>query len=642
MIPSVFRAVMGVRMVNVPSDADGVETFLAREAVLNGYKKISPDNTYLYAVPDPLGRIRGYIVGPMPRRFLSALRKYEGKNYSRRTLGVQTAEGRQKAILFVGNLDQLQHSFGYAFADPLKQMILLQRKIESALLEAQREHLHTSESITSRAMGELHGATIRDLVRRHFDAGGISDYAIRHTLKDTPLADFDQIREEQEAKAIAPNYLELVVRQVIFNELEELIQRDFRYELDRIRTSPSFYERTVSSLASLRILNEVGVLLDLLVADCLSELNFSKDHLVDYVRWAIVAADAIFEPAIVRNHIKLIHDHMGHGYVPLGAELEFSNIGHQVIDDPQGRIVRDTQFDSFLYFSDFGLDVLTWKLGGHVDDHHEKISHRARRGFFELALGNVSIEANLSKPITDDPWLLNQLIQETLRFYRVRPHSLHISLQFRSRRKPNRDRILPLPIMQCLFAIAGDPGIDRDGVFRIGRIHNREICHLESSPGMLFSDVSVRRSRELDDSYPPVRAAGGTGNYVQQFKFLRLTPGLNYEPIILALKGIQISLSPGSFLTPMQHDASRKHRRLFDQLIEWASNPQPIPPSDVDKFLQCVYDGLMVERRGKNAHSEAYIAWGLSQLRQMLEDYNSQAGKAKTRGVAPGTNAPAC
>ena len=92
----------------------------------------------------------------------------------------------------------------------------------------------------------------------------------------------------------------------------------------------------------------------------------------------------------------------------------------------------------------------------------------------------------------------------------------------------------------------------------------------------------------------------------------------------------------------MQHDASRKHRRLFDQLIEWASNPQPIPPSDVDKFLQCVYDGLMVERRGKNAHSEAYIAWGLSQLRQMLEDYNSQAGKAKTRGVAPGTNAPAC
>ena len=65
MNPSVFRAVLGLDLVSRSQDADGIQYFCPKEAVLGGYKKTSPDRTYLYAVPDPLGRINGYLIGPL-------------------------------------------------------------------------------------------------------------------------------------------------------------------------------------------------------------------------------------------------------------------------------------------------------------------------------------------------------------------------------------------------------------------------------------------------------------------------------------------------------------------------------------------------------------------------------------------------
>ena len=143
--PAVFRAVLGRRIVLQPELADNIETFYAREAVLDDYKKVSPDNTYLYAVPDPNGRIRGYLIGPLPGESITALRKFEGKNYVRRRLKVQTKEGVENAVVFIGNLSHVQHSFGYAFHDSLKQEILLEEKIEAILTETEKKLLHTEE-----------------------------------------------------------------------------------------------------------------------------------------------------------------------------------------------------------------------------------------------------------------------------------------------------------------------------------------------------------------------------------------------------------------------------------------------------------------------------------------------------------------
>lgn len=620
--PAVFRAVLGKRLVSDKRSADGVHVFHAVRAVLDGHKKVSPDNTYLYAVPDKGHRISGYIVRDLPGECLPALMTYEGDNYSRKRLKVLTSRGPEKAMVFVGKIKQLEHAFGHMFRDALKQEVLLEKKIENAIREAELQQLHTNEDLFRRAVTELSGSKIRDIIRKHFEGGGISDYAIRHSLTDTPLPDYAPVRNDPAVRALAPYYLKMVIRQVVFNQFEDRIRREFRYELDHLPQLESIYERVPSSLVALRILNQNRTILDVVVADSLGGLDFDSSHLVDYVRHAIAASDALYDPKPVKAHLNFVREHMGFGYMPLGAELEFSNIGHDVIRDPHARAVTDRIFDGFIYFDTFGLNTLTWKLGGHIDDHHTKAPGVPRRGFFEVALGNISIEANISKPITRDPWILNQLIHQTLQFYDITPHSVHLSMQLRSQHRPDRDRPLPLGVLKCLFAIAGDPIKSEDGSLHIRRLSTGEILQHKPKPNLLFSEISKRFSSGNDPYLPAGRTSSG-GVYVQQFRFLRLSRRLNYECIAMGLKGIQISLRPGTFLTGAQWDQNRRHRNLFEGLLHWESNPTAISASDIEGFLGYVHDGLMKERRGKPAHDPAYITWSISQLRGMLQQFNT-------------------
>ena len=613
----VFRAVLGHRIVHHPSEADGKNAFLAREAVLPGYRKISPDNTYLYAVPEPQGRIRGYVIGPLPGEGMTALHRYEGKNYHRLRVQVQTADGPVKAVAFVGNLEELRHSFGYEFHDRFKQEILLRGKIEKALLEDETRRLHTDEEMPRRALKELHGRTIRDLVRQHFDAGGISTFAIRQAISDDPLPGLGDLASEEGVRSVAPNYLVLLFRQVLFNQVEDRVRDEFRFELDAMKISEKFYERTVSDLAAFRMLNAQRPLLELLAGDMLADLPFGSHEPIEYVRWAVVAAEDVYSPALAHRAIRHVRNHMGGGAIPLGAELEFSNTGHGVILDPAGKEYPDRQYDGFLYFRDFALDALTWKVGGHVDDHYVKSSQRRRRGFFELALGSLSVEAEISKPITADPWLLNQIVHEAIEFYDIAPHSLHISLQLRSGRAPVQDRPLPLGVMKCLFALAGDPGRSEDGQYRVRRLCGEEIIRKKPDMHMLFSQTSRRRSSE-----PGEYGAGSPGRWVQQFKFLRLSRRLNYEPIIVALKGLQIHCKPGSFITAAQYKARPGLRDLFRQLVAWGRSAEPLRRKEIEEFISAVREGLMRENHGRPAHSRAYIAYCLSHLRAGLERFN--------------------
>ncbi len=626
MNPAVFRAVLGRRLVLHSSEADNVESFCARDAILDDYKKISPDNSYSYAVPDRYGRIAGYVIGPLPGESMAALLKFEGRNYKRNRVQVQTKTGQEKAYAFLGHIEHMEHAFGYQFADPLKQEILLDEKIDAAVLETERRHLNTDEKISHRAVRELSGRAIRDIVRRHFEAGGISDYTIRHSLTDAPLRDYTRIVDDPKARAVAPYYLTMVTRQVIFNEIEEAIRKNFRYELDRLGLSDNYYERTVSSLVALRLLNSRSELMHLLVGDCLNDLSFASSHLIDYVRWAVMAADVVYDAQMAKQEMEYVRGHMGRGFIPMGAELEFSDVGHLVIRDPQAETYTDPHFDGFLYFYDFALDVLTWKLGGHIDDHRDKVSTKPRRGFFEIALGSLSIEDNISKPITNDPWLLAQSIHEARRFYEIQPHSVHISFQLRSKRRPVRDRVPSLAVMKCLFALVGDPICNAAGTIQISRLVTDEI--ISDAPSMMFSDISRRHSSDYHDN-ELVRPDGATGKFVQQFKFPRLASNINYEPIIMALKGLQCKISLGAFLSRQQYESSPKHKKLFDALLEWGRAPTELSYEQVEEFLAPVYDGLMSEHRGKPAHGEAYIAWSINQLRARLTEFNELFAEKK-------------
>jgi hypothetical protein len=616
--PTVFRAVLGYRLARHSSEAHLPDTFLAREAVLAGYKKVSPDETYLYAVPDPQGRLRGLVVGPLPAECMTALLGYEGRNYRRVRVKVQTADGPLHAVAFVANLQELSHAFGWKFRDHLKQEVLLGQKIEKALVEDELARLGADDPLTRRALSELHGLTIRDLVRRHFEAGGISTFAIRRALREEPLREFGEVFSDPEARALAGNYLGLLLRQVLFNQIEARIREEFRYELDHMQMPEKFYERTISALAALRLLNQRGGLGELLSGDMLAELPPAGCRLLDYVRWSVAAADAVYEAGSAARQIEYIRANLGRGTIPLGAELEFSNIGHEVIRDGQARQSCELRYDGFLYFRDFGLDILTWKLGGHVDDHRVKSSPLRRRGFFELALGSLSVEANISKPITDDPWLLNQIIHAAMDFYDIVPHSLHISLQLRSRHRPVQSRHLPLGVLKCLFALAGGPKVAPGGGVVVTRLGGEEIIRVSPETQMLFSQISRRRSSEEDDFQ-----TGRQDHWVQQFKFLRLDRDLNYEPVIMALKGLQIHYKPGSFLTAAQHRSKASMRQLFERLAAWGTSASPLGSSEIEEFLCGVYEGLLREYRSRPAHSPAYVAWSLAQLRAGLDAFNN-------------------
>jgi hypothetical protein len=563
--------------------------------------------------------------------------RYEGRNYVRRTLEVQTSEGKIRAVVFVGNPKRSEdETFGHEFRDPLKQEILLDQKIEDAIRESEVEQRYVDEDLTRRAFTELYGPAIRDVRRRHFEAGGISNYAIRTAIKSKPIRNWDRVREDPVAPRYAHNYLRMVMRQVVFNQFEERIRRELRYELDHLPVSEGYYDRIVSSLIALRIINQSRrEPLDDAVRHYLDDLDFPKANLIDIVREAIVIADSLYDQQPAKSQLNFVRSHMGFGHLPLGAELEFSNIGHGVVSDPVGEQMRDPIYDGFLYFEDFGLDALTWRLGGHIDDHHRKKPGQPRRGFFEVALGNLSIESSISKPITPDPWVLNQLIHQTRQFYDVTPHSVHMSMQLRRQYKPDRDRLPPVHILQCMFALAGDTVRDADGQYRVHRLSSEEIIRFDPKPNMLFSEISKRYSRRGDDAGVP-GAKVDEGLYVQQFRFLRLSEKTNYEPIIMGLKGIQLSLRPGSFLTPKQWENSPRHREVFEHLVEWGKSPSPIGDLDIDDFLANVEAGLLSERRGKPAHSRAYIAWSITQLEAVLRKFNRQTSETASSAVEPG------
>jgi hypothetical protein len=180
-----------------------------------------------------------------------------------------------------------------------------------------------------------------------------------------------------------------------------------------------------------------------------------------------------------------------------------------------------------------------------------------------------------------------------------------------------QDRPLPLEVMKCLFALTGDPEVGPDGGVRITRLCGEEIIRKKPTMQMLFTQISRRRSVEEDPDVP-----GPRGRWVQQFKFLRLSPALNYEPIIMALKGLQIHFKPGSFLTGEQYRTKPALARLFDDLVRWGRRAEPLAEESIEKFLSAAHEGLMREHRGRPAHRPAYIAYCLARLRDELGRFN--------------------
>ncbi|UCG57379.1 MAG: gamma-glutamylcyclotransferase [Phycisphaerales bacterium] len=618
----IFQSVGGLSFARKASRIDE-RTLFAEPALLPGYRRLSPDNVYFYAVAAPSSRIEGFIIYDVPLTAMAEIDRYEGKRYEREVVQVNTANGPVEAHAYLVTHESMQKHFGDRFHVNLIHELWLRKRIERFIKRRTRPGERTADAEVERqAERQLLGTTERDLVMSHYHTDAVSDYYLEHEL-DRPRPSIRHLYEDPGAKPFVKNYLTLVIKQALLNQLDEQIQSTYRFELEHMRSSERYFARSVSLLVALQMINANRSAVALVVEQGLQTVPRDDSDLFDYVKYAVRAGRSMFDDRIVRANLARIRSNAQAGLVPLGCEVELSNLGYAAVEPRRSAVnAFDPVYDGFKYFHDFRLDVLSWKLGGYVDDHSGSTDLAGRSGFLELAPGRLNIAGELSRPATPDPWLLNQLIHEIAAFYDVRPHSLHLSFQLR-RNQIGNQRILPLGFVKCLLVLGGAPELKGAGRLWVSRMGYDEITQYGYGEELVFARTNKRRWYLGGDEIankPPSQAT----TYVQQYKFIRLDKRANYEPLILCLKGLQLEYNPGDYLSSEQLRNSPRLRRVYDELKQWAAKPTEISPQTISRFVKTVQAGLMNEGRRRPVHKLHYIDWALTAVDVQLRMFNQQ------------------
>lgn len=597
--PGIFKSVSGFNFT-LKRPQIGNDNLLAEPALLARYRKVSPDN--------------------------------EGKRYGREAVYVNTAKGRVKAQAYLVRDEAMKKHFGDRFHVNLIHELWLRKRIEKFIKRRTRPGERTVDAELERlAERELLGVTERDLVITHYGADAVSDYYLKHEL-DRPRPSIKHLYNKPQAKKFIENYLALVMKQVLLNQLDEKILSRYRFELEHMRTSERYFKRSISLLIALQMINANSLGVDLIIKECFKTMSHEKYDLINYVKYAVRAARSMFDARVAASHLERIRSNFHPGLVPLGAEIELSNLGPAAVE-PLRSIEKktDTTYDGFRYFNDFCLDVLSWKLGGYIDDHSSSNEPKRRRGFLELAPGRLSLTGELSRPATADPWLLNQLIQAIVTFYDVSPHSLHLSFQLR-KNQIGKQKVLPLGFVKCLLVLGGGLEQTDTGRLWVSRLGYNEImqCHYgQEHEELVFARTTKRRWYMGEDEIADIAPVQATA-YVQQYKFIRLEKRANYESLILCLKGLQLAYNPGDYLSIEQLRSNKKLRQQYEDLKKWAAKPTQISSATINRFITTVQDGLMNEWHRRPAHKLHYIDWTLSTIDVQLHMFNKQLKQLST------------
>ncbi len=623
--PGIFKSVSGLGFTIDRSRTDE-ETLLAEPALLPRHRRVTPDNVYFYAVPSSSSKTEGFVIYDVPAWAMAEIDRYEGRRYDRETVHVNTANGLIEAQAYLATRESMKERFGDRFHVNLIHELWLRKRIEQFIKKRTRPGEETADAeLERRAERELLATTERDLVISHYRSDAVSDYYLEHEL-DRPRPSIKHLHDDPNANSFIENYLALVVKQVLLNQLDDKLLSRYRFELEHMRTSERYFKRSVSLLVALQMINSAAGAVEMIIDKALEAMPCQKHDLIDYVKYAVQAADSIFDSRVARSHLERIRANLQPGLIPLGTEIELSNLGPAAVE-PQMSIQKknDPIYDGFRYFHDFWLDVLSWKLGGYIDDHTGSTEYARRQGFLELAPGRLNIAGELSRPATADPWLLNQLIHEIADFYNVLPHSLHLSFQLR-KDQIGRQKALPLGFVKCLLVLGGGLQEKRAGRLWVSRMGYDEITQRDYGEELVFARISKRRwylgEDEIADK-PPAQAT----TYVQQYKFIRLDKRANYEPLILCLKGLQLSYNPGDYLSAEQLRTSKKLQKDYEELKKWAAEPTEISHQTISRFIKTVQDGLMNEGHHRPTHKLHYIDWALSAIDVQLRIFNKQLKK---------------
>ncbi|MDP8262944.1 MAG: gamma-glutamylcyclotransferase family protein [Candidatus Ancaeobacter aquaticus] len=584
--------------------------FSRKEAILLNYRKITPKDSYPFIVPKRGKVTTGALLFDVDPESLKAIDKYEnvGTYYHRRKVKVQSDGELVDAEVYIGIVKNIKKVMGDGtdITDRIEDQ--LEVKINNLIKESKASEADNlfEENLSLRIKKELLGSAVETIIKAHYEWLNLPTFMIEKALHADNLPKLERIRGNAEVIPYSDNYIDFAVRHIVFNQVEEKIRHDFR---GSVKVASEYYMHSISMMLALKFLNGQKSVLKNMMKDMGADHYEMSLGYIDYARKGILIADAIYDEHELRELITWVKEFRAGGKTPLGAELEFSNIGKNAITASPG---QDPHYDSFYYFDDFDLSRRLWKLGGHVDSHRYVTSSQDRqRGFLEYAFGRYMILGDLSKPVTHDPWILAHLISEGIEFACVSPHSLQISIQINAPSdclEPSKESHLI-----CLLLLGGDIGYDEHGRLREKRIFYNEV--VDNFGNINFSHEKVHNYSEDD----------GTKNShtVIEYGFPRLRADNDYEPLIAALKGYQIEANPRP-LNPVSEERGLLSISMDEKedLINWAHSPWALSKDDINGFLSIVEKGLMTEDNGRPAHSKEYIACILQKIHDLMVTKN--------------------
>ncbi len=581
-------------------------TFPWQEAELLDHRRVQPRNSFAFAVPWKGSQVRGKLLTGLSPAVMHTLDKYEdeGKLYHRRLARIKLDQEVVSAWVYIGNPKALKSYFkkGFQERDRIEEFVLNQ--VDGYLEgKADRCLLIDRKNLALCITRELLSEEVESLLSQHFQDAGLPSFIIKHEIAAANLPSLDWLALERKAKTYASSYLKLAVKFIIFNQIEDRFRNQYR---GSVQTAPHFYHHTISGLMALKLLQEQRDRL----ASAMTQLQVAEYHAdsryIDYTVAAVMIAEEIYQDALADEIVYWVKKNRRLGVNPLGAELEFSNLGVRAIGAAEN---QDPVYDGFYYFYDFDLMRRGWKLGAHIDDHGFLTSPDVRtRGFLELAFGRYRLLGDVSKPATQDPWVLSRMIELAVDYIDVKPHSLHISIET----LPDRPflKLADPQYFLCLLLLGGDLREDEHGRLREMRIYQEEILHPDV--GICLSRLN-RHHQNPDDK---------TWLSVVEFQFARLLHGHDYQPLIMALKGFQTAANPCPFKGVKDCPHQAYYEEIEHSLIQWAAFPTAIASSSLSSFMHLVEQGLMEEAKQSSGEYHHYARGMLQQIEKILHHKN--------------------
>lgn len=545
---------------------------------LNNYMCISPSWSFPFIVKHFGHSTHGRVLTGLSEDEMRLLDQFEveGDLYYRKTVTIKIGDQRRRCQTYIGNIQNLQKSFGENVKFEDRYDLFLERRIDDIIAEMPTDR----PDISRRVFRELMGAAVDNIINSHFDGNYICNYIMIQALKDEHAPSLQDVLANDELRPYAGNYMRLACQHIVLNQLVDHIRHQFP---NAVRVSQQYYRHGLAILLAFMYYNGRKRGLNRLFAENGLDTIIEGRSYRDYATVAVDIFDEIYRKEEVEAYIDMVEDNWHPSSTPMGAELEFSHLGTKAVYAEPG---EDKVYDGFYWFRDFDLFRRLWRLGGHVDSHRKiTVSQKRHRGFLEYALGRFQIIGDLSRPLFDCPWAMSRLINEAVRFLDIPPHSLHLSLELPGGHKNITNVRHQDDDLVCLLMLGGDLRHDSDGKLREWRVHANEL-DTNFMHSLHFSDRKYHFCRPDQDQD---EAAD-----IMEYKFMRLFSNeTDYESLIVALKGYQLSVHGRP--VSIQLD---KGYELPEQIFmrEWAANPQPLDHLSISGFIGKVERGIIEEK----------------------------------------------